>query len=389
MRRIFAALSLLPLLSAACSAPPPADDSAAQGSGGGSGATTSNTGGSTNNGTGATGTGTGGTTTNPNLSGPPFGHPDDSVEYPTYEGFTLWLAEEFNEPLDLDSDPIWTWSDGGLGEGQVRFAKEGIQFQDGKMMLVVDEAAKVGADTESCSHAEVSTVFSKPLISGEMRTRANLFRYGRYEVRMKAPTVQPGNTAINGNYVATMFVFRTPKFEDWRELDIEVTGDGVDAVTTNLITANDTFTWSEQIAEPVALTVDGMNVREEFHDFAFEWLPDGITWYVDGQVVREKNAGEGLPIPEKSAKIMMNLWIFNATAAFGGKDIANNQYPMHSEYEWFRFYKWDGDDAYPCDSMDVSCLGAEDTNLSSNNPCDGLPQEGQVAGKAACTATCN
>lgn len=25
--------------------------------------------------------------------------------------------QEFDEPLDLDSDPVWTWSDGGLTEG--------------------------------------------------------------------------------------------------------------------------------------------------------------------------------------------------------------------------------------------------------------------------------
>ena len=34
--------------------------------------------------------------------------------------------EEFNSPIDLDSDPIWTWSDGGLYEGAVRFVKEQI-----------------------------------------------------------------------------------------------------------------------------------------------------------------------------------------------------------------------------------------------------------------------
>jgi beta-glucanase (GH16 family) len=185
-----------------------------------------------------------------------------------------------------------------------------------------------------------------------------------------------------------MFVFRTPKFEDWREIDIEVTGDGVDTVTSNLITANNTFTWDASIQEVSSYTLNGTNVRADFHDYAFEWLPDSITWYVDGNVVSQRKSGDGLPIPEKSAKIMMNLWIFNATAAFGGKDIQNNQYPMHSEYDWFRFYKWDGDATYPCASMDVSCLPADDTDLSSNNPCDGLPQVGDVAGKPACTATC-
>ena len=47
---------------------------------------------------------------------------------------------------------------------------------------------------------QVGKVASKPLVSGELRTRRNMFRYGRYEVRMKAPDVQPGNPDIDGNW---------------------------------------------------------------------------------------------------------------------------------------------------------------------------------------------
>merc|ERR1719499_1321771 len=67
----------------------------------------------------------------------PYGHPEPGKSYPQYEGFTLWIVEEFDAPLDLDTDPIWTYSDGGLTEGQVRFVKEGILFRDGKMMVEV------------------------------------------------------------------------------------------------------------------------------------------------------------------------------------------------------------------------------------------------------------
>lgn len=47
------------------------------------------------------------------------------------------FEEEFNAPLDLDSDPVWTWSDGGLYEGAVRFVKEQISFSGGKMKITV------------------------------------------------------------------------------------------------------------------------------------------------------------------------------------------------------------------------------------------------------------
>ena len=179
-------------------------------------------------------------------SGSVSGHPDPSKTYPSYPGFTLALVEEFDSPLDLDSDPIWTWSDGGLFEGDVRFVKQQIRFEDGKMKISATK--NPGYSTQACSHAEVGTVDHKPLVSGEFRSRRNIFRYGRYEVRMKAPDVQRGNPDVDGNFVATMFIFRDAKFRHWREIDIEVTGDSPNSVTTNVLRADNTEFWRPQIA---------------------------------------------------------------------------------------------------------------------------------------------
>ncbi len=64
------------------------------------------------------------------------GHCNADTGLPTkYAGYTLALAEEFDTPLDLDSDPIWTWSDGGRPEGQTRFAKSQITFAGGQMII--------------------------------------------------------------------------------------------------------------------------------------------------------------------------------------------------------------------------------------------------------------
>jgi len=95
-----------------------------------------------------------------------------------------------------------------------------------------------------------------------------------------------------------------------------------------------------------------------------------------------------LPIPELPGKIIMNLWEFDKRALFGGKEIWNDRLPMRSEYDWFRFYKWDGDEQYPCAGMGDDCLTEDDKYLSGNNPCDGIPQLGTVFGDAPCTAVC-
>jgi len=312
------------------------------------------------------------------------GHPDPSKSYPSYPGFSLALVEEFDAPLDLDNDPIWTWSDGGLYEGDVRFVKEQISFEDGKMKITA--APNPGIATQACSHAEVGTVAHKPLVSGEFRSRRNIFRYGRYEVRMKAPEVQPGNADIDGNFIATMFIFRDAKFRHWREIDIEVTGDRPNSVTTNVLRADNTEWWRPSIAASSESHVRG-NARAQFHTYGFEWLPDRVTWYIDGKAVRSHYGGHP-PIPDKSAKIMMNLWIFGPKANFGGKHIHNNRYPMTSEYDWFRFYKWDGEETYPCAGFSPSCLSSDDTYLDGNNPCDGQAMLGTWHGKTACAASC-
>ena len=54
-------------------------------------------------------------------------------------------------------------------------------------------------------------------------------------------------------------------------------------------------------------------------------------------------------------------WVFE-NSGFGG-DPTKNTYPFTGEYDWFRFYKWDQDDKYPC-----APLPADDKDLSANNP---------------------
>lgn len=321
---------------------------------------------------------------------PPFGHPSASTSYPQYDGFSLFLVEEFDEPIDLDTDPIWTWSDGGLLEGQVRFTRENIIFKDGKMQIEVrNNSATADPQPQSCSHAEAGPVPQMPFTSGEMRTRYNMFRYGIYEVRMRAPEVQPGNATINGNYISTMFVYRDGKFKHWREIDIEVTGDSPRSVTMNVLYAENTEGWNPDIQSTKNYEApENVDVRVNFHTLAFAWLPSGISWYFDGKLVASHGKNSGLPVPELPGKIAMNLWIFNWLYGFGGPEGKNNRYPMRNEYDWIRFYKWVGDSKYPCADMSTSCLDADDHYLSGNNPCDSIPQMGTRNGHTVCSSSC-
>lgn len=269
-------------------------------------------------------------------------------------------------------------------EGQIRFVKEAITFFNGRLRIET-RPAKQG-HREACSHAEVEHIQPKEMTSGELRTKHNMFRYGRYEASIRAPQVQPGNSEVDGNYVATMFVFRDAKYKHWREIDIEITGDHPDSITCNVLSADNTTRWSSRIAESKKHRMNE-DLRSSFHTFAFEWLPHRISWYFDGKLIREKTGGH-VPISDLSAKVMMNLWVFDHRALFGGPKIKNNRYPMYSEYDWFRFYRWDHDHDYPCLGFKTSCLTADDMYLSGNNPCDNITQAGTLHGRAPCQATC-
>jgi hypothetical protein len=314
-------------------------------------------------------------------SGPPFGHPGVGATHPSYDGFTLWVVEDFDQALDLETDPIWTWSDGGFQTH--RFIREAIDFANGAMTLTFDETPQV----ESCSHSNYGMVPARTRSSGELRSRYNLFRYGRYETAIKAPTVQPNDTAINGNYIASLFIFRQPGCQEWREIDLEVTGDTPGYLVTNLIHGNAGSCTKSEVREDFDLPATSF--RTDFQVVGFEWLPGTVRFYridAEGMETTLRTLTDER-VPDLPAKIMANLWVFQAGFAFGGLEGANNVYPLMAEYDFIRFYRWDDEPQYPCLAMDDSCLVDADRDLAGNNGCDGIANTGDYAACMQCGET--
>lgn len=316
------------------------------------------------------------------VMGPPFGHPSPTVNHPQYEGFTLWVVEDFDEPLDLDDDPVWTWSDGGFESH--RFTRDGIGFEPGVMTITLSETAQ----EESCSHSNYGIVPARTRTSGELRSRYNTFRYGRYEVSMKAPVVQPDDPVIDGNYIASLFVYRQPSCQEWREIDLEITGDSANHLSTNLLYANQDCNWSADKEQVQAYDLLDMNFRTDFQTIGFEWLPTTVRFYTIDSTGTETTLRTLTDrVPELPGKIMANLWVFDESFAFGGPEGANNMYPMQSTYDFIRFYKWNDDMDYPCPAMDAACLPTTDTDLAGNNGCDGIDNSGDLSNCMQCGTT--
>jgi beta-glucanase (GH16 family) len=93
--------------------------------------------------------------------------------------------------------------------------------------------------------------------------------------------------------------------------------------------------------------------------YAFNWTANKVEWFLDGQSILAMTTG----IPQLSAKIMMNLWIFSGDH-FGPSSM--NQYPIKATYDYFRFYKLDSEAKYPC-AAPPGCLDAADHTVSSQN----------------------
>jgi beta-glucanase (GH16 family) len=205
--------------------------------------------------------------------------------------------------------------------------------------------------------------------SGELRTRYNNYRYGRYEVKMAAPIANPGqqnNDGMSGNFLAMMFAYRTPRNVQWAEIDVILQADQHAKVNTNLISATGAVGYPTGNATPGTYTPPTSYAIYDEHEYAFEWTPSSITWYLDGQAIRTVNGSAQVPIPSVSVKIMLSLWVFGSGVAFGNP--ALNEFPFSATYDYVRFYRLNTDTTYPCTPAPACLPAADKTSSSQNNP---------------------
>lgn len=143
----------------------------------------------------------------------------------------------------------------------------------------------------SLSITEKDIADNRPWTAGEIATR-EVYGYGRYEAIMKP--------AAGSGLVSSFFTYTGPYFGNPQdEIDIEFLGKSPRHVEFNLFRKGKSYS---------SLTYDlGFDATEEFHLYSFEWRPDGVTWFVDGEAVHSASA-EDHPLPATSGFIMMNIW---------------------------------------------------------------------------------
>jgi endo-1,3-1,4-beta-glycanase ExoK len=135
-----------------------------------------------------------------------------------------------------------------------------------------------------------------PFTCAEMQTYET-FGYGTYEVRMRA--ARPAAPGI----VSAFFTYIGPRPDapsPHDEIDFEFVGKDARAVQLNY--------FANGVGDHGKIVKLDFDATETMADYAFEWLPDRIRWYVNGALVHEATRVEGSPFPATPGKILISIW---------------------------------------------------------------------------------
>lgn len=147
----------------------------------------------------------------------------------------------------------------------------------------------------------------------EYRTNKT-YSYGFYSVCMKA--------AECSGVISSFFTYTGRPV--WDEIDIEFLGKDTAKIQFNYYT--------EGVGGHEFIFDLGFNGAEDFHEYAFDWQSNSITWYVDGKAVYR--ATENLP--SNPMQIMMNVWNCKGADAWSGA-LDTAALPATAQYKWFAY----------------------------------------------------
>ena len=150
----------------------------------------------------------------------------------------------------------------------------------------------------------------------ELRTLEPVL-YGKFEVRYKP--------AQGDGLVSSFFVYNDDfPNTDWVEVDIEVLGRYPNIVDMNVITNT----------SHLRTHFTTMNTHLDFQVYGFEWTPDHVAWFINGEeVYRQTDDHIGdLVYP---AKIMMNIWnpVYEDWVGIWDDRVL----PRFAYYDWVRY----------------------------------------------------
>lgn len=128
-------------------------------------------------------------------------------------------------------------------------------------------------------------------ICGALQTKQR-YGFGRYEVRMRTAAGDGLNTAF------FTYIGKWQGVKDHDEIDFEFLGKDPTTVQLN-------FWRKGKTATPKTIKL-GFDASADFHDYAFEWTRNKISWYADGKLIYETQPWQD--IPQNPGLIFLSLW---------------------------------------------------------------------------------
>ena len=147
----------------------------------------------------------------------------------------------------------------------------------------------------------------------EYRTEKT-YSYGFYSVCMKA--------AKCSGVISSFFTYTNKPV--WDEIDIEFLGKDMSHIQFNYYTNG--------VGGHEFYFDLGFDGSEDFHEYAFDWQTDSITWYVDGKAVYRATQS----IPSHSMQIMANVWNCKGLDGWSGA-LDKTSLPATAESKWFAY----------------------------------------------------
>lgn len=197
-------------------------------------------------------------------------------------------TQAFTHDFDGTNPTPWCATD---GRGNPRPFNSGwradhVQVAAGSLLLKLSNQAVAG----------------KPYGGGEFLSHY-AYGYGRVSARIK-PVKASG-------VVTALFTYTGPAAgTPHDEIDIEFLGNKPTKMQTNYFTDN--------VGHHEKLIELGFDASADYHDYAFEWRPGSIKWFVDNKLVHEETGARG-PLPKTPGRILANVWAAVGADSWVGK----------------------------------------------------------------------
>ena len=152
--------------------------------------------------------------------------------------------------------------------------------------------------------------------------RTDAYFYGRFEARLQ---FAPGE-----GVVSSFFLWKdgSSSTTSWNELDFEKINAAC-RLQSNIWTG--TGTQSAEIDTPA------FNICDGYHTYAFEWTPDYIAWFIDGNQIRKVTGASVAEYTQNASQGMamhFNVWVGNSS--FGGT-LDPSILPVNEYISWAQY----------------------------------------------------